>query len=209
MSSGQILILCNGEVPTSPRFFNDHSQSDFFICADGGANTARKLGITPDIILGDFDSLLKETRAHFSSVQFLYDPDQQTTDFEKSVAFALKKNPHKIIIWGASGDRYDHTIGNYSSLVLFDPSCEIVLCGNNYQLQKLPFHFQKSGTIGTTISLLPMPIARNIVTTGLKWPLQQEDLEIGVRVGTLNQTIDINISISYTSGHLLMMEIIT
>lgn len=107
------------------------SPQDIIMCADKGLNHAKKLGITPDIVVGDFDSYkdkLPENTEIFYSI-----PEKDDTDTMLAVKIALERGAEKIIIHGALGGRFDHAFANIQTLVyIHEHGCvaEIVDCGN-------------------------------------------------------------------------------
>lgn len=202
------VLLCNAEIPNHDLFWQQIKNCDLFVCADGGANTAKKLGIEPDIIIGDFDSVDEATLLAFSRSEKIKVDEQETTDFEKALDFLQKKHIKSVEVWGAaSGDRVDHTIGNLSSLTQFGRNLTIHFYTNHSLTYLLPFDFEKRFPVGKTISLIPMPKAEFVATKGLKWALNSETLELGIRIGTLNKVTDELVRIYYQSGNLLLMEI--
>ena len=84
--------------------------------ATGPANEYISRGHTPDVIIGDGDSLLPEYKKRFSSI-ILQISDQETNDQTKAVHYLQSKGIRKIAIVGATGKREDHTLGNISLLV--------------------------------------------------------------------------------------------
>jgi len=201
------VLLCNGEIPDNEKFWKQVKEADLFICADGGANSAKKLGIEPDVIIGDYDSVLQTTLDAFSNSKLIKIEEQNSTDFEKALDYLLKQNATHVDIWGASGHRIDHTFGNLSSLVRYSRQMKAFFHSNNSTAFLLPYDFEKKYKLGQTISLLPVPKADFIVTKGLKWELNSESLELGKRVGTLNQVSEELVKIYYQSGNLFLMEV--
>ena len=63
MEQKQALIIANGTLPSRSIINAILAKKKFILCADGGANAAKRLRITPDVILGDFDSIKTSTRA--------------------------------------------------------------------------------------------------------------------------------------------------
>ena len=59
------IILCNGVLPSKRIALKILSSTIFLICADGGANSARVLGVIPDVIIGDLDSITTSTKAYY------------------------------------------------------------------------------------------------------------------------------------------------
>ena len=201
------VLLCNGELPDNEKFWKQVKEADLFICADGGANSAKKLGIEPDVIIGDYDSVLQSTLDAFSNSKLVKIEEQNSTDFEKALDYLLKQNATHVDIWGASGHRIDHTMGNLSSLVRYSRQFKAYFHSNNSTTFLLPYDFEKKFKLGQTISLLPVPKADFIVTKGLKWELNSETLELGKRVGTLNKVSEELVKIYYQSGNLFLMKV--
>ena len=201
------VLLCNGEIPDNEKFWQQVKDADLFICADGGANSAKKLGIEPDVIIGDYDSVLQTTLDAFSNSKLIKIEEQDSTDFEKALEYLLKQNATHVDIWGASGHRIDHTMGNLSSLVRYSRQFKAYFHSNNSTTFLLPYDFEQKFKLGQTISLLPVPKADFIVTKGLKWELNSETLELGKRVGTLNKVSEELVKIYYQSGNLFLMKV--
>lgn len=73
------LVICNGEVLSKKAMAPLLREKPFIVCADGGANKARKLGIRPDVIIGDLDSISSGTRKFFSDVTTIEVKSQYST----------------------------------------------------------------------------------------------------------------------------------
>lgn len=112
----EAVILANGEYPTHPLPLRILEEAKFVVCCDGAANEYIARGHTPDIIIGDGDSLLPEYKERFSSIMHQIS-DQETNDQTKAVLFLQEKGFGKIAIVGATGKREDHTLGNISLLI--------------------------------------------------------------------------------------------
>ena len=112
----EAVILANGEYPTHVLPLKMLEEAKFVICCDGAANEYISRGHTPDVIIGDGDSLLPEYKKRFSSI-ILQISDQETNDQTKAVHYLQSKGIRKIAIVGATGKREDHTLGNISLLM--------------------------------------------------------------------------------------------
>ena len=112
----QAVILANGEYPAHELPLRLLAEAQFVVCCDGAANEYSSRGHTPDVIIGDGDSLLPEYKKRFSSI-ILQISDQETNDQTKAVHYLQSKGIRKIAIVGATGKREDHTLGNISLLV--------------------------------------------------------------------------------------------
>lgn len=111
----QAVVLANGEYPTHPLPLGCLEDADLVVCCDGAANEYIARGKTPDIIIGDSDSLSPENRARFADIVHRI-ADQETNDQTKALRFLQKKGIRRVAIVGATGKREDHTLGNISLL---------------------------------------------------------------------------------------------
>lgn len=112
----EAVILANGEYPTHPLPLRTLAEASFVVCCDGAANEYISRGHTPDIIIGDGDSLSPENKERFADI-IRHNPDQETNDQTKAVQYLQQKGYKRIAIIGATGKREDHTLGNISLLI--------------------------------------------------------------------------------------------
>jgi thiamine pyrophosphokinase len=120
-SSGRTIhavLLCNGEPPSRQLCRRLARKADIIIAADGGANIARRYGITPDVIIGDLDSISTATRRFFGPSTIKRVSTQYSTDLEKALDYLVTQEATSVTILGAAGKRLDFTPGNcrYSEL---------------------------------------------------------------------------------------------
>jgi thiamine pyrophosphokinase len=201
------LVICNGDVLSKAEIALLLREKPFIICADGGANKARLLGIRPHAIIGDLDSISSSTRKYFSRVETIHIADQESTDLEKAIDFVLNLLIPSATVVGATGGRPDHSLANLSILkkyhrkvrLLFsDPYCDIRIIEN-----KIVFE----AVVGSVISLMPLDRCEGIQTIGLKYPLDNESLELGEREGTSNVVISSPVQITVKRGCLLLFVV--
>ena len=110
------VVLANGEYPASPLPLKILAEAPYVVCCDGGADEYIRRGHTPDVIIGDGDSLSDENHRKFGHILHRIS-DQETNDQTKAVNFLLAKGKRRIAIIGATGKREDHTLGNISLLI--------------------------------------------------------------------------------------------
>jgi thiamine pyrophosphokinase len=198
------LILANGNPPGKRLLHKFLRSAGWFICADGGANTAARYHCTPDLIIGDLDSITKKTLAHFSSVPVKRLKDQNSTDLEKALTAAVHQKYNEIFVLGATGGRFDHALGNFSALSKFSRRAQITLIDQFGKYFSTNHSNEFHLPCGTTVSLLPLSRCTGIVTTGLKWNLTKESLELGVRESTSNVVVSSPIRIKLRRGRLIV-----
>jgi thiamine pyrophosphokinase len=198
------LILCNGEPPPQNLFEEALKWADLFIAADGGGNTARSLDAAPDFVIGDLDSYrAKEDE----EIELIHDTDQETNDLEKTLSFVKKRGGAHVKVLAATGLRLDQTLKNLSVLKQFnDQFQQLVFVDKHGTIQLLPHAYSKAIPVGTTVSLFPLSgKVTGVTTEGLKYSLNDEDLENGVRDGSSNRVAANLVSITYQKGDLLLI----
>jgi thiamine pyrophosphokinase len=203
MTEIRAVILCDGRKPPKKLITASIAQAAYFIAADGGANSARKLNLEPDYIIGDLDSY-KPAREETSTV--IRDADQETNDLEKALSLALRKGVTHIRVFGAFGRRPDHALKNISVLKQYNNRfTELKFVDNYGEMFLLPESYTEHLPVGTRVSLIPLTgSVEGITTHGLKYALHGESLEVGVRDGTSNETVDEKIVITHEKGDLLL-----
>ena len=91
---------------------NRHIDEEVVIAADKGYEFALKHGIIPEIVIGDFDSATMPTNLNVLKLNV----EKNETDGQEALAYAIKKGYDEIAIYGISGGRLDHEMGNLSLL---------------------------------------------------------------------------------------------
>ncbi len=198
------LILANGKPPGKRLFKQYLSQSDLFICADGGANTAVNFDVSPDLIIGDFDSVQNKTIRIFNKAKLQKLKGQNSTDLEKALTAAIRRKCNEIVVLGATGGRLDHAMGNLSALAKFSHKAAVKFVDDTGEFIYAGRKIILSAAVGTNISLLPLSRCSGIVTSGLKWDLKNEALQLGVRESTSNVAVSSQVNIKVRSGDLII-----
>lgn len=112
----EAVVLANGDYPTNPLPLKVLAEAPYVVCCDGGADEYIRRGHTPDVIIGDGDSLSVENRTKHADILHRIS-DQETNDQTKAVHYLMAQGKRRIAIVGATGKREDHTLGNLSLLI--------------------------------------------------------------------------------------------
>jgi thiamine pyrophosphokinase len=207
------LLIANGYACAVQIVHQLLEWSPFVLVLDGAIDRVLELGIKIDLFCGDFDShsiSLDNLRKVQYPIEIISAPDQEKTDLEKGLDILLEKGfPAVNIVW-ATGRRSDHFISTLSVIIAYQNKIKITLIddhGSTYPIQPFPKVFKKWFKAGSTISLIPFPVASDISTTNLRYPLNNEELELGKRMGNSNEvTASGMVEIKYNTGNLLIME---
>lgn len=192
------------------------TQADFLIAADGGANHCTRLGITPDILLGDLDSIKPAILAKLESegVTIHRHPTRKdATDLELALDLAVEKGARTIWLIGALGGRWDMSLANIM-LAARDKykDQEVFLLGQDCSMQIL--HPGKihtiSGTSGKTISFLPLKDdVYGVTLIGFEYPLKNHTISFGSTLGVSNILRGAEATVQHSKGVLLCVRALT
>jgi thiamine pyrophosphokinase len=178
----------------------------YILCADSGLRLAERLSLTPDLVLGDFDSLgaVPETLPHMT-VQV----EKDDTDTMLAARVALEKGFRDIRIYGAFGGRLDHTLANLQTLeFLRNAGADAVLIGTG----NLAFLMQSGENRriprrdGWTLSLFAWsPECTDVSASGVFYPLEHGTLTRAFPLGVSNHITAEAAEITCGSGTLLVI----
>ena len=138
MKKEKIILILNGNLLIKKNLKKILKNYNSIICTDGGANKIINLGIEPNYILGDMDSIDKKNLKKYSQ-NIIKLKNQDYNDFHKTLLWAKEQNIKKIDIIGIDGKRLDHTIGNFSIILECISFIDITIFtdyGNIYTINK-------------------------------------------------------------------------
>lgn len=201
--SKEVVVLCNGRPPSKELFLKYVERAQLFVAADGGGNTAREYGVQPDLIIGDMDSYRTEKEEKITLIE---QPDQETNDLEKALAYVQNREGTHVHILGATGNQLDQSLKNLSVLKQYDSSFTELLIVDDYcTVRLIPNNYSHELEVGTKLSLFPLSgKVSGLTTHGLKYSLKNETLENGVRDGSSNRVLKSPVQIKYEYGDLLL-----
>ena len=198
---GNCIIFCAAEMDALAA---PVKEDDFIIAADGGFVHTQKLKITPDVVLGDFDSL-----GYTPQEANVFPVEKDDTDAMLAVRRGLSLGYREFVLYGSlDGPRLDHTIANFQTLqFLADNGAAGYLVGKNYLVTVI-----KNGSLsfpegldGTVSVFCLGQDARGVSLEGLYYPLENGTLTAGFPLGVSNHFTGEKAKISVKSGSLLVL----
>ena len=202
------IIIANGDLPAKSVInYLKKNGVDTIIAADGGANSAFKLGLVPDYIIGDFDSIKPEVQKYFSvHSDFIQYKRQNDTDVEKSLKFAVKKKFDVAYLLGGTGDRLDHTICNLGIVLKFFDKIKVVLIHGKTILCPYDEDVVLQTVPNETISLYAFDDKTFITSKGLKYPLKNCNLKFGEKESTSNVATGREVALNISGGKIFVIR---
>tara|TARA_R110000868_G_scaffold116452_2_gene310054 strand:- start:2579 stop:3226 length:648 start_codon:yes stop_codon:yes gene_type:complete len=194
-ASYQSILCLDGTLPDA-SFFQVGLP---IIAADGAANTLMRMGVEPDIVIGDLDSIEPVFRQQLTTH---YHFDQNYCDFEKSLQYLEAESLMPCIIVGINGGYLDHILNNINifmrsnNLLYSPPMIGYVLSCDQSRTLELP--------LNTKLSMMGIPSA-SVTTRGLQWELDKSLLTFPGKNSCFNRNVRANIQITVHEGCLLLL----
>lgn len=203
MKSKFVLVFANGQPAESKIVKPFLADSPSIVAADGGANHLTKLGLVPDYIVGDLDSVMPEILRQFKSTEIIRREDQDHTDLEKTLDFCLESSADKIVVFGATGGRLDHEIANFGILQNYSRRANLFFLDNQFTIRVVREAYSFKTFPGQLLSLIALQSAHGVTLKGVQFPLTNADLSFGGR-GVSNLAKESRVSISIQSGEVFL-----
>ena len=180
------------------------AKEDFVIAADGGLAHIQTLGITPNEVLGDFDSL-----GFTPEGANVFPVEKDDTDAMLAVRRGLSLGYREFVLYGSlDGPRLDHTVANFQTLqYLADHNAAGYLVGSTYVVTVVKegsifFPAQANGTV----SVFCMgKDAEGVTLEGLYYPLEKGTLTAGFPLGVSNHFTAHPAAITVEKGSVLVL----
>lgn len=183
------------------------SEDDFVICADGGLDSVAAVGIKPDLVVGDFDSLVhKERLNQFKTVALQVEKDD--TDTMHCAEEAVKRGYKNIVLLGATGGRLDHTLANLSVLLYLQKNGAEGVIIDRYNEVRLLKQGNNTfcGVMGKTISVIPFGCFQAVLSyKGMHYPMQEQTVRLDYPFTISNIAEKDNVEILLHSGTALLI----
>ena len=197
----ECVIFCAAECDGLARPIGPES---FVIAADGGLRHTEKLGITPNAVLGDFDSL-----GFCPEGANVFPVEKDDTDAMLAVRLGLRRGCDEFLLYGSlDGPRLDHTVANFQTLqYLADHGAVGYLIGNTTMVTvvkngKITF---PAGCSGTVSVFCMGKDAEGVTETGLFYGIEDGVFTSGFPLGVSNHFTGKKAEISVKNGSLLVL----
>lgn len=189
----------------------------FIIGVDRGLEALKEIDVSPNLMIGDFDSANSKVVDFFSKKdieKITLNPIKDDTDMEFAIRESIRRFPGtEIILYGATGTRLDHTFANmellhigyeknpFTKIILFDPNNKVTL------LEKGQHSIVKKEQYGRFISLLCYTDeVKGLSLTGMKYNLNKKNIQKGTSLCISNEIIDDTATIDFDEGLMYLVE---
>ncbi len=188
-------VLAGRDMPTC-QLQRWATEADMILAADAGADILLEIGVRPDYIIGDLDSI--QGGSAESSVHL--DPDQSSTDCDKLLTKSIELGHEKITLACVEGDQLDHMIATLHSAARHPIHVQVALrtgigfllvSGETREIQTEP---------DRRVSLLPLAHCEGVTLKGVEWPLDSDSITPLGLTSIGNRAVSSQISVEILSG---------
>ena len=199
--STQKMLLIVGGADFSEELFKEVYDNEIpIIAADGGVNFLIEKNISPELVIGDLDSVSKQKIQNIEPEKIIRISEQDSTDLEK-VLFNTQ-SPLTIGI-GFLGAQIDHELAALSALVKFSHK-KIIFIGEHDIVFLVPPSFSLRSFNGMRVSLYPLDEVK-VHSDGLKWATDGLTMKPTGQLGTSNKAIGKSIHLAPDKPNLLLI----
>lgn len=202
--SGTCVIVGAGSFTESELLLSDQ---DFLIAADGGYDRVCALGRTPDLVIGDFDSLHRIPN-HPSTIVLPTEKDD--TDMAAAVEEGVRRGFRQFAIYGGMGGRFEHSVANLQLLAgMKTRGLHAVLYGSKEKIfflrgpEKMEFAAGEKGFLSV---FSHSDVCVGVNERGLKYALYDQTLTNQMVIGISNEFIGQQAMVSVEQGLLCLIQ---
>lgn len=204
--------LIVGGGPVNAELLNQElkKKPDLLIAADYGGFYCDELGIIPQVLIGDFDSLSSPIvdKLMNAGVKVIpYSPQKNETDMELALELAIREGSSSIHILGGLGRRLDHTLSNIGLFLrALAQKVEVHLLDEAHDITATGHRIVVKRKAGWAVSLIPLTVkVCGVSTSGLLYPLDKADLFLEKSRGIHNEFTAETATIEVKEGILLII----
>lgn len=199
------VVIAGGEIKDYHRISKLIDPDAFIVCADSGYDHAKKMGITPDLVVGDMDSV------HSSVLESIplkkYPCKKDFTDTQLAIQYALEQGCTELLLLAVTGSRLDHSLANIFLLKeLVDLGIQAVIANETNEIHIVVNRIALPGEAGNILSLIPITPCKDVTTQNLEYPLSHADLPFGPTVGVSNVFLGSQATVTLSEGYLLAIK---
>lgn len=201
------VIIGGGEIRNAAAVKKYLSENDFYIFCDSGLFHMEKLGISPNLIVGDFDS---HERPETEIETIVLPREKDDTDTVFAVKEGIKRGFCDFLLLGVCGGRLDHTLGNISILLMLhskglsgkivDDYSEIEILDSETKYIDNSFSYFSLLNIGGT--------CRGVFEKNAKFPLEDGEITAEYQYGISNEVLPEKVAeVNVKEGRALLIKV--
>jgi thiamine pyrophosphokinase len=172
------VVVANGPMRWTPDLVQLAARAQTLVAADGGANSLADVGLRPELVVGDLDSIRPGVRAWLGEDRMQCRADQDRTDLDKALELVLdERGLRNVMVLGATGGRLDHAVGNLGILVRRGLGESLVFVASDHRVVAVSGRVELAARAGETWSFWTFDPAVRVTLGGVRWPVTAAALD--------------------------------
>jgi thiamine pyrophosphokinase len=201
------LLVANGPLAWSEHLAGLATAADPLLAADGGANHLARIGLKPQAVIGDLDSIRPGIRRWLGDERMIHRPDQETTDLDKALVHAFDElGLPALTVLGATGGRVDHAVGNLGLLAREARGEDLAFLAGDHRIVAVTGEAVLAATPGETWSFFAFNSAVRVTLEGVKWPIAETVIDLAGRPSISNQAVSETVTIRAAGGTVVVVR---
>ena len=203
------LIVLGGDAPSPGLLRACAAKAQWIAAADSGLAAFEEADMTPDLLVGDMDSVSPDVLARFEGrvPQRRLNCIKDDTDGVDALDLAIERGAKRITILGALGGRLDHALANVMLLVrAARRGVWAELCSEDVRIVRVDGAYTLEGAKGNTVSLLPLGEASGVTLSGFFYPLSDHTLASDHPLGVSNVVTEDVAVVQVSQGDLILFH---
>lgn len=205
------ILFVNGEMNDGAYLRGVIAPKDYLIAVDGGLHHLRALGLWPNLLIGDLDSITAQERedaAQHGAEILQFPAHKDETDLELALLEAARRQFDALLLVGMLGGRLDQALANLFLLLLPElAGRDVRVLEADQEISVIRQRAEIRGQVGDVVSLMPLQgDAEGVATAGLEYPLRDETLHADRGRGVSNRMVSTRAEVSLRKGNLLCIH---
>ena len=175
----KVVLIIDGDFPKNKKLINQIKSSDMIIAVDGAANILVENGITPNVAIGDFDSIDLSYKDNIDTI--FYAENQNKTDLEKTLDWCIDHNYLSLSIFGISGKSEDHFLGNFFIINEYSDTIDCIIYTDYSTITPCIGKTIFKSFHGETVSIVSFEQDNKVTSTNLEYSLDAYKLSPSAR----------------------------
>jgi len=205
------VVFANGSYSVESSAIANVTADDFMVCVDGGAAHCLNSGFSPDLLVGDLDSIDSTSLAKIKAMGaecIRFASEKDASDLELVFDILSDRFFEQVILFGASGGRTDHLLFNWQLAAARSWPFHLRIVDDyvDAQLVDPTSAFEATAKVGQVFSVVPLAgSATGVTVRGARYPLDNASLVVGSTVGLSNLVTQEHLQVSVEKGIVLVM----
>lgn len=207
MSSRTGLLVANGSLQWTESLAAVAEAARPVLAADGGANHLGRIGLRPDAVIGDLDSIRLGVRAWVGEERMVHRPDQDRTDLDKALDYAFSElDLGRLTVLGATGGRLDHAVGNLGLLARHARGEGLVFLDEDQRILAVGGEVVLEAEVGETWSFFTFDPGVRVSLEGVRWPVENYPLDPTGGPSISNEATSEQVTVRSTGGAVIVVR---